>query len=117
MVRDERVVVGTFGETQRTEESIIYQEFVPVPVGNYRLSIVVRDQSGSGVGRYEGSFGVPRLELPAIATPIPVYRATPRTDLAAVPDSSPIRAARWTTEPTRCASTSRPMGSRRAASW
>jgi GWxTD domain-containing protein len=86
VVRDERVVVGTFAETQRAEESIIYQEFVPVPVGNYRLSIVVRDQNGSGVGRYEGSFGVPRLELPAIAAPIPVYRATPRTDLAAVPD-------------------------------
>ena len=85
-VRDERVVVGTFAETQRAEESIIYQEFVPVPVGQYRLSIVVRDQNGSGVGRYEGPFQVPQLELPAIATPITVYRATPRSDLAAVPD-------------------------------
>jgi GWxTD domain-containing protein len=86
VVRDERVVVGTFAETQRAEESIIYQEFVPVPVGTYRLAITVRDQNGPGVGRYEGSFSVSRLELPAIATPIPVYRATPRTALAAIPD-------------------------------
>ena len=86
VVRDERVVVGTFAETQRAEESIIYQEFVPVPAGTYRLSIVIRDQNGPGVGRFEGPFEVPRLEVPAIATPIPVYRATPRTDLAAVPD-------------------------------
>jgi len=86
VVRDERVVVATFAETQRAEESIIYQEFVPVPAGIYRLSIVVRDQNGPGVGRYEGPFGVPRLELPAISTPIAVYRATPRTNLAAVPD-------------------------------
>jgi GWxTD domain-containing protein len=86
VVRDERVVVSTFAETQRAEESIIYQEFVPVPAGTYRLSIVVRDQNGPGVGRYEGPFRVPRLELPAITTPIAVYRATPRTDLAAPPD-------------------------------
>jgi GWxTD domain-containing protein len=86
VVRDERVVVGSFAETQRAEESIIYQEFVPVPAGIYQLSIVIRDQNGPGVGRYEGPFRVPRLEIPAIATPIAVYRATPRTDLAAVPD-------------------------------
>jgi len=86
VVRDERVVVSTFAEAQRAEESIIYQEFVPVPAGAYRLSIVVRDQNGPGVGRFEGTFQVPRLELPAITTPIAVYRATPRTDLAGTPD-------------------------------
>jgi len=86
VVRDERVVVGTFAETQRAEESIIYQEFVPVPAGTYRLSIIVRDQNGPAVGRFEGPVTAPPLELPAIATPIAVYRATPRTDLAAVPD-------------------------------
>ena len=86
VVRDERVVVSTFAETQRAEESIIYQEFVPVRVGVYRLSIVVRDQNSPGVGRYEGPFDVPRLEVPAITTPIAVYRATPRTDLTALPD-------------------------------
>ena len=86
VVRDERVVVTTFAETQRAEESIIYQEFVPIPAGNYRLSIVVRDQNGPGVGRYEGPFVVQPLDLPAIATPLAVYRAVPRTDLATVPD-------------------------------
>jgi GWxTD domain-containing protein len=86
VVRDERVVVATFAETQRAEESIIYQGFFPVPAGMYRLSIVVRDQNGPGVGRYEGPFSVPQLEAPAIATPIAVYRASPRADLAATPD-------------------------------
>ena len=86
VVRDERVVVATFAETQRAEESVIYQGFFPVPAGSYRLSIVVRDQNGPGVGRYEGPFTVPRLEAPAIATPIAVYRATPRADVTASPD-------------------------------
>ena len=86
VVRDERVVVSTFAETQRAEESIIYQEFVPVPAGAYQLSIVVRDQNGPGVGRFEGPLGVPRLDPPAISTPIAVYRVSPRTDFARAPD-------------------------------
>ena len=75
VVRDERVVVGTFAETQRAEESIIYQGIFPVPAGHYQLSIVVRDRNGPGVGRYEAPYEVPRLEAPAIATPIAVYHA------------------------------------------
>jgi GWxTD domain-containing protein len=86
VVRDERVVVASFPETQRAEESVIYQTFVPVPAGTYDLAIVVRDRNGPNVGRYEGVFSVPRLEAPAIATPIPVFRATPRASLAAPPD-------------------------------
>jgi len=86
VVRDERVVVGNYPETQRAEESIIYQEFVPVPVGSYSFSITVRDRNGPGVGRYEGPFTVPPLEVPAIATPIAVYRATPRHGLDSLPD-------------------------------
>jgi GWxTD domain-containing protein len=86
VVQDERVVVGTFAETQRAEESIIYQDFIPIPAGSYDLSIVVRDRNGPNEGRYEGSFAVPRLEPPAISTPIPVYRARLRTDVAVLPD-------------------------------
>ena len=86
VVRDQRVVVGTFVETQRAEESIIYQGFFPVPAGSYSLSIIVRDRNGPGMGRFEGPFSVPQLEPPAIATPIAVYRVAPRSDLAATPD-------------------------------
>jgi len=86
VVRDERVVVNTFAETQRAEESVIYQDFVAVPVGSYQLSIVIRDQNGPGVGRYEGPFAVPPLEAPALSTPIAVYRATRRHDLGSAPD-------------------------------
>jgi len=86
VMRDQRVVVGTFVETQRAEESIIYQGIFPVPAGAYSLSITVRDRNGPGVGRFEGPFTVLPLEPPAIATPIAVYRAARRTDLGATPD-------------------------------
>ncbi len=86
VVKDERVVVGTFAETQRAEESVIYQDFLPMPAGTYELSIVVRDRNGPNVGRYEGVFAVPKLEPPAISTPIAVYSASPRTDFGTPPD-------------------------------
>lgn len=86
VVKDERVVVATFAETQRAEESIIFQDFVTVAAGTYQLAIVVRDRNGPNVGRYEGAFAVPELQPPALSTPVAVYRVTPRTDLGAMPD-------------------------------
>jgi GWxTD domain-containing protein len=86
VIREERVVVSTFRETQRAEESVIFQEFIPVAAGDYQLSIVVRDRNGPNVGRYMTSFSVPLLQGPAISTPIAVYQATPRNDAAAAPD-------------------------------
>lgn len=86
VVREERVVVNTFAETQRSEESVIFQEFVPVPAGDYQLALSVRDRNGPNEGRYEAAFSVMTLQPPAIATPIAVYQATRRSDLAATPD-------------------------------
>jgi GWxTD domain-containing protein len=84
--RDERVVVATFNETQRSDESVIFQEHLAVPAGDYQVAISVRDRNTPNVGRYEAAFRVPPLETPAVAAPIAVYRATPRTDPAAAPD-------------------------------
>jgi len=86
LVRDERVVVGTFRETQRSDESVIFQEHLAVPAGDYQVAISVRDRNSPNVGRYEAAFQVPPLETPAIAAPIAVYKATPRSDAAAAPD-------------------------------
>lgn len=86
LARDERVVVGTFRETQRSDESVIFQEHLAVPVGDYQVAISVRDRSAPNLGRYEAALQVPPLETPAVAAPIAVYRATPRADAAAPPD-------------------------------
>jgi GWxTD domain-containing protein len=86
LARDERVVVGTFRETQRADESVIFQEPLTVAVGEYQVVISVRDRNAPNVGRYEGAIRVLPLETPAIAAPIAAYHATPRTDAAATPD-------------------------------
>ncbi len=86
VVRDERVVVATFGETQRSEESVIFQEFAPVPAGDYQIAITVRDRNGPNSGHYEAPLAVGALQTPAISTPLTVYQATRRADLSAAPD-------------------------------
>jgi GWxTD domain-containing protein len=85
VVRDERVQVGSFRETLRTEESIIFQQFVPVRVGDYVIDITVRDRGGPNVARSEVTAHVPGLEPPAVSHPIAVYEARPRTSTSAPP--------------------------------
>jgi GWxTD domain-containing protein len=85
VARDERVRVGSFRETLRTEESIIFQQVVPVRVGAYVISVTVRDRGGPNVTRAEVTAHVPGLEPPAVSHPIAVYEARPRTSSSAPP--------------------------------
>jgi GWxTD domain-containing protein len=85
MARDERVRVASFRETLRTEESIIFQQFVPVRVGDYVINITVRDRGGPNTARSEVTARIPALEPPAVSHPIAVYEARPRTSTGAPP--------------------------------
>lgn len=85
VTRDERIRVSTFRETQRTDESVIFQEFVSVAAGQYGLSVTVRDRNGPNASHFEQLLLVARLEAPAVATPIAIYEGRPRTALTAPP--------------------------------
>jgi GWxTD domain-containing protein len=85
LARDEEVRVATFRETQRTDESIIFQQFLPVTPGPYVLGLSVRDRSGPNAARIEVPFLVPALGSARVALPIAVYTAEPRTSLAQAP--------------------------------
>lgn len=85
VAREERVRVQSFRETQRSDESIIFQQFVPVAPGQYVLAITVRDRNGPNATHYENVLTVNALRRPAISTPIAVYQAQPRGSLAAPP--------------------------------
>lgn len=76
--RDERVRVSTFRETQRTDESVIFQHTLAVPPGQYVLALVVRDRNGPAVGRAEQQLAVPEPRTPAVSMPLAVYEVTPR---------------------------------------
>ena len=83
---DERVRVGSFRETQRSDESIIFQQFVPVAPGTYQLSVSVRDRNSPNGGRAEAPVSVPALRPAAVSLPMAVYQARPRTALDQRPE-------------------------------
>ena len=85
VVRDERIRVSSFRETLRTEESVIFQQVVPVRAGDYVVDVVVRDRNGPNSARSQVTLGVPGLAPPAVSAAVAVYEATPRTTLAAPP--------------------------------
>ena len=83
--RDERVRVATFRETQRSDESLIFQQIVPMPPGDYAMSVVVRDRNGANSARLETPITVPSLQSSAMSLPIAIYQATPRASLTEQP--------------------------------
>lgn len=85
VARDERIRLSNFRETLRTEETVIFQQIVPVRAGDYVVVVTVRDRNGPNSSRNQLTLSVPALVPPAISTPIAVYEATPRTSLAAPP--------------------------------
>jgi GWxTD domain-containing protein len=83
--RDEQVRVRTFQETLRTDESIIFQQFVTLPPGTYRVFVMLRDRNGPAFARAERVDTVTRFAGRALTRPIAVYTAEGRTRRADLP--------------------------------
>ncbi len=78
LMHDERIRVTSFRETQRSDESVIFQEFVPLAPGQYSLEVTVRDRNGPNYGRAEQAINVPSAEGAAVSLPFAVYEASGR---------------------------------------
>lgn len=77
--------VASFHETQREDESVIFQQYVQLAPGTYSLSIAVRDEGSSNANAQQISLTVPRFGPRSLSTPISVYQVTPRTRTDTVP--------------------------------
>ena len=88
--REETVRVSSSRETMRTDESILFQEFVAVPPGTYAVDAVVRDRNNPVVASVEVIDSVPQFTGPSLAEPLAVYESTGRA--AERPLGSPTRA-------------------------
>jgi len=84
--REERIRVHSFQETQRPDESVIFQQFLTVAPGNYTLDLSVRDRNSPNAGHVEGPVVVPAVAATAVSLPLPVYRVRPRVSLDSAPD-------------------------------
>lgn len=77
----EVVRVGTFKETLRADESVIFQQQIATPPGNYVITIAVRDDVGGRSGGEEATLNVPRLGDGGLSSPIAFHEARPRARL------------------------------------
>lgn len=81
----EIVRVATFKEVNRTDESVIFQNYFEVPPGNYTISFLVRDAASNRSAAQEGAITVPRLIQGRLSTPVVVYEASHRSTLDSLP--------------------------------
>jgi GWxTD domain-containing protein len=82
---NETVRVVSFKETQRSDESVLFQQQVLVPPGTYTISVLVRDGNTSRSGTQERELSVPRYgKRPS--TPIIALEVTPRENSSVGPD-------------------------------
>ena len=83
--RDEQIRVRTFQETLRTDESVIFQQFVTLPPGRYRVFAMVRDRNGPAFARAERVDTAPRYSGAGLTEPIAVYTSEGRTQRSELP--------------------------------
>jgi GWxTD domain-containing protein len=79
------VRVQTFRETSRSDESVIWQQYLTLAPGRYTLSLGVRDAGAVRGAVEEVSLEVPRLTGGMLGTPVPVYEAIPRSTVDSLP--------------------------------
>jgi GWxTD domain-containing protein len=81
----ESVLVASYKEVSRFDESVIYQELLTVKPGRYNLTVNVRDDGSSKNGSDDVTLLVPSLGAGALSTPVAFARVTPRVSLDSLP--------------------------------
>jgi GWxTD domain-containing protein len=89
-IRSREVVrVLAFRETTRDDESVLFRQVVNLTPGTYDVRLTVRDESAVRGSAVEATIGVPRFGEGTVSSPVPVYEARAREQLAAPPDILP----------------------------
>jgi GWxTD domain-containing protein len=81
--KDQTVRVGTFAETQRSDESILYQDGLNLRPGDWKISVEVRDRTAGHSTRAEAVYHAPVFGAGSFSTPHLAYQAKSRTSRSA----------------------------------
>ena len=76
--KDQTVRVPSFEETQRVDESILFQDALLLPAGPHHFVVAIRDRDSQNSTRAEGDFVVPAFPTGSVSAPILTYRAKGR---------------------------------------
>lgn len=82
LVREEIVRVPTFQETQRSDESVLFQQVLRVLPGTYKVTVTLRDATSTSESRATADFTAPPFAAGSYTAPILAYQATGRGSLA-----------------------------------
>jgi GWxTD domain-containing protein len=82
LVREEVVRVPTFQETQRADESVLFQQVLRIVPGTYNVTVTLRDAGSTSESRATAPFVAPTFGAVSHSAPILVYQATGRGSLA-----------------------------------
>ena len=74
----EQLLVSTFRETSRTDESIFHQEILDVAPGRYTLTVALRDEGSQKTAQESMAIVVPRFGDGTLSSPMPIIEVTPR---------------------------------------
>jgi GWxTD domain-containing protein len=81
----ESVLVASYKEVSRLDQSVIYQELLTVKPGRYNLSVNVRDDGSSKNGSDDVTLLVPALGAGALSTPVAFARVLQRLSVDSLP--------------------------------
>lgn len=82
----EEVIVSSFRETGRTDESLLYQEILDVAPGEYAITVAVRDEESSRTAEQRIAVRAPRLGDGTFSSPMPITSVSPRSTRDALPE-------------------------------
>jgi GWxTD domain-containing protein len=82
VTREEVVRVPTFQETQRSDESVLFQQVLRVTPGAYKVTVTLRDAGSTSESRSQADFTAPTFGAASYTAPILAYQATGRGSLA-----------------------------------
>lgn len=76
--RDQSVRVSTFPETQRSNESVLFQEGLTLAPGDWNITVTVADATPGKTGKATAKYTVPRFGAGSFTSPILTYQVRPR---------------------------------------
>jgi GWxTD domain-containing protein len=82
VAREEIVRVPTFQETQRADESVLFQQVLRLLPGTYHVTVAVRDVGSTSESRAQADYTAPSFTAGTTSAPILAYQATGRANLA-----------------------------------
>jgi len=81
LAREELVRVATFQETQRADESVLFQQVLRILPGTYKVTATVRDASSTSESSATADYTAPQFGKATYSAPILTYQATGRGSL------------------------------------